>query len=116
MMLNAIVRAAPRASTRIALLAVVCSLAVACSTPAQKTDSHPTYALSIQSGPLEDSLESFLMQTQIEMIYQWDSIHGRQSPAVSGTLTAEEGLSRLLAGTGCRGTWSGVSFAGVQCN
>lgn len=56
--------------------------------------------LDIPAQPLADALVAFSAATGLQVFYDGALALGRRSSAVSGTLMPDEGLRRLLAGTG----------------
>src|SRR6185312_529334 len=58
------------------------------------------HQIDIPEQRLALSLAELAHQTQIQVIYATELVEGRSSPAVSGSMTPEEALSKVLAGTG----------------
>jgi len=67
-------------------------LALAAS-PAAAEGAH---AVRIPAGPLDASLLALAAQTHEQVLYSPALVAGRKAPAVSGTLTAEQALAKLL--------------------
>jgi len=67
---------------------------------AQATPAAPTYGFAIPAGPLPQVLNAFGRTTGLSVLFTQPEAAGAQSPGVSGTMTAEAALARLLAGTG----------------
>lgn len=59
----------------------------------------PKIFYDIPAGDASRTLQIYLQQTRIEMLYLTEKVRGRQTNAVSGNLEAEEALERMLAGT-----------------
>jgi len=59
-----------------------------------------TYNVDIPAQPLSSALEALAQQTGIRPFYSDAIVAGKTSRAVSGRLTAEQALSRLLSGSG----------------
>lgn len=57
-------------------------------------------AFDIPSQDLNSALLAFADKAGLQLFYDANRVSGRKSPGVSGTLTARDALSRLLAGTG----------------
>jgi iron complex outermembrane receptor protein len=55
--------------------------------------------IDIPAGNLSAALDSYIIQSGVELFYKADDIVGMQSRAVHGALTPEQALDRLLAGT-----------------
>jgi hemoglobin/transferrin/lactoferrin receptor protein len=71
---------------------------------AQEAEAHD---FVIPAGPLDDALTAFAQQSGLEVGATTDDIRAAASPGVSGQLTAEAALARLLAGTGFTGRLRG---------
>jgi iron complex outermembrane recepter protein len=54
---------------------------------------------NIPSGDASRTLQIYLQQTHIEMLYLTEDVRGRRTNAVSGNLEASEALERMLGGT-----------------
>lgn len=55
---------------------------------------------AIQAQPLAEALNAWAQQTRTQLIVQQDLVAGKTAAAVSGALTPQQALDRLLAGTG----------------
>lgn len=66
--------------------------------------------LSIAAQPLAQALNDLARQTRMELMVQPTLVAGRSAPAVAGTLTVNEALGRLLAGTGLVGAIEGSTI------
>lgn len=55
---------------------------------------------AVPAGPLAQSLVAFSTQTNIQLTYQPELVAGKQAAALSGRLTWQEALTRLLSGSG----------------
>src|SRR5690606_19649291 len=64
--------------------------------------AQPTTAVTvnIRAQQLGTALTTFADQAGLRLLLPSGTVAGRTSPALSGTMTREEALSRLLAGTG----------------
>jgi iron complex outermembrane recepter protein len=59
----------------------------------------PKVSYNIPAGDAARTLQIFLQQTHIEMLYLTENVRGRQTHPVSGNLDASDALERMLAGT-----------------
>ena len=66
-----------------------------------------TRAFDIPAQSLSSALIEFARQSDVRVLADPNLVNGRHSPGVSGALTVETALERLLAGTGLRPTRSG---------
>lgn len=57
-------------------------------------------SFSIAAGPLGAAITQFGLRTNLQILYPADLVRDKQSAGVTGTLTREQALSRLLAGSG----------------
>ncbi len=90
--------------TRISLRPITVALAVAlacgsASCFAQNTSATPV-RISIAAQPLAQALNDLARQAQLDLIVQPGLVAGKNAPAVSGSLTPQQALDRLLAGSG----------------
>ena len=60
----------------------------------------PAYDFSIPAKPLPLALSDFSRVTGQSVIYTQDTPYGIEAPPVTGSMTAEQALSRLLGGSG----------------
>ncbi|BBK41776.1 ligand-gated channel [Allostella vacuolata] len=73
----------------------------------QVAQAPATVRLAIPAQPLRSALVLYSAATGIDVVFDGSVGSDVRSPGVSGTVTAEEGLRRLLAGTGYRYRLSG---------
>lgn len=66
----------------------------------QTAQSEQPIPFSIAPQPLVDALEKLSDQSGLSFAYTTDQLTGVASPGVNGTMTAEQALRSLLAGTG----------------
>lgn len=93
--------AARRGTTSIGLNALAFSLFLALGLHAPHAWAQETpVAISIAAQPLEAALEKLGAQAGLQIFYLPEAVKGMTAPSVSGSLTADQALSRLLAGTG----------------
>jgi iron complex outermembrane receptor protein len=64
--------------------------------------AEPAYDFSIPAKPLPQALSDFSRVTGQSVIYTQDTPYSIEAPAVSGSLTAEQALKRLLGTSGLR--------------
>ncbi|WP_291379280.1 MULTISPECIES: TonB-dependent siderophore receptor [Achromobacter] len=67
-------------------------------------------AIELAAGNLADSLVSLGRQTQVQILFSPGAVAGLQAPAVSGRLTPQAALDRLLARSGLVAVPSGSGF------
>lgn len=82
-------------SFRTTLLALACSASFAAYA---QTDT--TRSIQIPAGDLVSALDNLAHQSGAQFIYQADQLKGLRTPGVSGTLSTDDALKRLLAGSG----------------
>lgn len=83
------------------MTALAISIAVVVGTlphPAFAQDTNVQFSISAQ--PLSKALLQFGEQTSLQIFFSQDTVEGYIAPGLAGTLQPEEGLRRLLAGTG----------------
>ena len=59
----------------------------------------PAYDLDIEPQPLAKALKAFAEQSGLQVVYYSELADGKQSPEVSGTMTANQAMTQLLAST-----------------
>jgi outer membrane receptor protein involved in Fe transport len=69
---------------------------VAPATPA----AAQTREYDIAAGPLKQALDSYVRQSERQIVYRADEVRSATSPGVHGRLSAEAALDALLAGSG----------------
>jgi len=67
----------------------------------------PQPSFDIPAGPLSAALSGFAKQADITVIFQPHTVQELQSAGLTGSYPAQEGLRRLLAGTGLAATEQG---------
>lgn len=89
---------------------------VALLAPASAVAALPgqTYQFEIAAGPLDAALAAYARVTRRQLLYTSALVAGRRSPALWGTLTADEALARLLAGSGIVVRPAGKAFVLMQ--
>ena len=78
--------------------AIVTSLVINSQVVAQTNNRADYYDIPAQ--PLEDSLNAFAMQADVEVLYTSDDVRAIAAPAISGAASREQAIAQLLAGTG----------------
>ncbi|AQR61663.1 hypothetical protein BZG35_08365 [Brevundimonas sp. LM2] len=98
-----ITTASPRA-WRVAALACASSLALLAAGAAAPAMAQATTAqaraYAIPAGPLAPALNRFANESGLALVYPAELANGKTSPGVSGSVSPETALGRLLAGTG----------------
>ncbi|MFD4839531.1 TonB-dependent siderophore receptor [Achromobacter sp. NPDC058515] len=96
--------------------AILCALSVTALAGATVA-SRPAYAQSavslafeLPAGSMADSLVSLGRQAQVQILFSPGSVAGMEAPAVSGKLTPQAALDRLLARSGLVAVPSGSGF------
>lgn len=102
-------RRASRTISQSSSLALAIALAIPASIalPAAASAQEAGRSFNIPAGDLATALQAFQRQTGIQSVYSSDLVAGKRSPGVSGTMSAQEALGRLLAGTGLAARVSG---------
>jgi iron complex outermembrane receptor protein len=104
-------RTAPCPCFRLAPLSLAAAIVLgfAASQPlhaqAQSSAAAPaTRSISIAAQPLGNALNELARQADLQLGFPAALVAGKTAPAVSGQLTAQQALDRLLAGSGLEGT------------
>jgi iron complex outermembrane receptor protein len=84
---------------RLSSVAFTASLAGAAlaAPPAGRADQ--IAEIRLEAGPLNVSLFTLAKQTGVQIVFTSQMVEGRQAPAVSGRLSADQALERLIAGS-----------------
>ncbi len=91
----------PRQTSRPARRALAAALALAALVAqAQPALSDAPVEISIAAQPLAEALNAWARQTRVQLIVQQPLVDGKTAPAVAGSFTPMQALSRLLAGSG----------------
>lgn len=69
----------------------------------------PVVSLNIPAQPLGAALNDLARQANLDMTFPASLVAGKQAPAVSGRMTGQQALARLLAGSGMVATTDGRS-------
>ena len=78
--------------------AIATSLVISSQVVAQVNERANYYEIPAQT--LEDSLNAFARQADVEVLYTSDDVRAINAPAISGAASREQAIAQLLAGTG----------------
>ncbi|WP_460273338.1 TonB-dependent siderophore receptor [Celeribacter sp. ULVN23_4] len=95
-LMKTLTRTASRVAICLALTAP-CSVSMAV---AQGASASQTLAFDIPAQSLNRAILSFANRAGIQVLYDTSAVSGLKSASVSGTMTADQALARLLSGTG----------------
>jgi len=73
-----------------------------------------THSFNIASQPLNLALRRLADQSGIQLAYQTSVASGTNAPALSGMMTSEEALSRLLSGSGLSYGFTGANTVTIR--
>ena len=91
-------RQPPTTLARAAVLALACAAAGALAQPVPAAPYAQEYRIA--PGPLDDALARFATQAGISLNMPQPLVQGRATPGLQGRFGVQDGLARLLAGTG----------------
>ncbi len=94
-------------------MALACAtgvLALARPVEARTAPASARVRFNIPPQPLSQALNQLALQSNREILFSPGLTAGRRSPALTGVFTAEEALTRLLAGSGLDVRLEGRSF------
>lgn len=80
-------------------LDAACILAASSAT-AQVQSPARTFSFQIPPGSLDQALRRYAKITGRQVLYRGEVVRGLRSAGLTGTMSAEDGLTRILAGTG----------------
>ena len=83
-------------------LAVAAALSLCAAAPLHAQTGK--VALQQAAQALGPALDALAAKTGVRLLYSLEAVKGKQAPALAGSLSAEEALARLLAGSGL--TWT----------
>lgn len=93
----------------------LCLAVVPASMPkAAYAQTTQTHRFNIPSQPLNRALRLLADQSGIQLAYQTSVASGTNSPALSGTMTSEEALVRLLNGSGLSYGFTGANTVTIR--
>lgn len=79
---------------------IIVLLTIVSATVSGHAQDQKKFSFSQGAMPLGDALESFSLTTHLDIAASSDTVRGKTAPALNGSLTANEALGKLLAGTG----------------
>ncbi len=82
--------------------------------PVQTTQADSPKPFNIPAQPLGQALMAFGRQAGFQVAVDTAIVAGRNSPGVTGTMTPEEALRRLLAGTGLAYQFTSTSAVSIE--
>ena len=91
-----------------AMLAASATMAVGAARAQQAAEQPRSF--NVAAGPLAQAMRRFAEQADLQVSYPAELAHDKQTAGVSGTLSREAALARLLAGTGLHGRLEGRSL------
>src|SRR4051812_41124119 len=80
--------------------AALLSLGFAAGAPAWAQSQTQTY--SIETEALGAALQHFAAQASLQLMFSESDVAGLQAPGLQGTLTQDQALTQLLAGSGLK--------------
>jgi len=89
-----------RRALRCALVAGVCSLAMASAALAQAQTFH------VPAGDLKTALDAYIKQSGAQVLYRSEDVKGKATQGAHGSLSQEEALVKILQGSGLSVTTS----------
>lgn len=96
-----------------ALLGSTCAMAATVSTGVH-AQAAKQVAFNIPAGSLSGALATFGRQAGLQVTYLPELASAKRAPAISGALTPDQALSRLLAGTGISYRFSGTTTVALS--
>ncbi|MGN5374459.1 STN domain-containing protein [Sphingomonas hankookensis] len=81
---------------------------VGATVPAAAQDATPgdaTHRITIPAGPLSQGVLALSAQAGVQVVFESGTVGSVTGNAVTGTLTTQQALDGLLAGTGLRWRW-----------
>jgi len=99
------------------LLTLVGATAIAGTTANAQATTSRLHEFHIPAQPINRALGQLAAQAGLQLAYQTADVDRTTAPAVDGTMTAQEALSRILAGTSLKYTFSSsnvVTISGTQ--
>lgn len=88
-------------------LTIVVAVATSLAAAPVLAQSAATFAIALPAQPLGSALNELARQASFQLIFHPDLVAGRNAPAVSGSLSAQQALERLLAGSGLQALQEG---------
>lgn len=81
--------------------------------PQAEAQASQTHSFTIPSQPLGRALRSLADQSGLQIAYETAVAVGNTAPAVNGTMSTEQALTRLLAGSNLRHSFTGANTATI---
>lgn len=110
--------ARPQALRRAVALAAALTCGLSGWAPAAQAQTPATAAAAkrfdIPGQPLAAALAAFAEQSGLKLAYPAELLAGKTAPAVQGTLSPDEALARLLAGSGLRSRAAGGGALAIE--
>lgn len=91
---------------------LVCSLLAGTALAASAQEQ--TFNLNIPAQPLSSALEALSQKTGIHVFYAEEIVKGKTSTALNGSLSAQQAVDRLLAGTGLAHTFTAKDTVAIK--
>lgn len=95
---------------------LLCASALAMNAAMAQSATSAQTSFSVPGGPLAAALVAFGQQAGVQVSYLPNVASGLRSPGVSGTLSTEAALTRILAGTGLTFRLSGGGTVMIERN
>lgn len=92
---------------RLLAAALMTMVAAAAMEPAYSQNKEAPRNYAIQAGDLGNALDQLASQAGMQIVYPGDLVRGKRAVAISGELTLQDALQKVLAGTGL--TWGTVN-------
>lgn len=86
--------------TTLAISALSTALGAPCAAAEAAPASRQLTSFDIPAGPLDTALKRFIAQSRVQIIFRAEAVRDQKAPALQGRFTPEEGLARLIDGTG----------------
>lgn len=97
------------------LMGSVCAYALSLSITVQaEAQTAQQVSFDIPAGPLAVALANFGRQAGMQVTYQPQIAASKRAPAVSGTMSRQDALSRLLSGSGVSYRFTGVNTVALS--
>ena len=88
-------------------LAIAVAIASSLATPSLHAQGSATFAIALPAQPLGAALNELAHQARFQLMVHPDLVAGKNAPAVAGSLSAQQALDRLLAGSGLQAAQEG---------
>lgn len=88
-------------------LTIVVAIAATLAAAPLQAQNAATFAIALPAQPLGSALNELARQASFQLIVHPELVAGKSAPAVSGSLSAQQALERLLAGSGLQAAQEG---------